>query len=77
MTLRNRLEAEPDYQDIIKNEGYNVMTLHKLVKKICNGSSAVMVNDVLGNILESMYNCMLIRGDDYPTLAKYLEATKQ
>ena len=77
VTLRNRLEAEPDYQEMVEDGGCNVVILHKLVRKICNGSAAVMVDDVLGNMLEAMCNYMHIRGDDFPILSKYLESTKQ
>ena len=33
------------------------------------------MDDVVGNLLETMYDAMLIRGDDYPSLPKYLEAS--
>ena len=48
----------------------------ELVKKNCNGSASVVANDVIGNLMESLYNYMLIKGDDYQTLPKYLEATE-
>jgi len=76
VTLRNRLEAEPEYMGMVEDGGYNVMILHKLVRKICNGSATVVVDDVTGNMLKAMYNFMLIKGDNYLTLAKYLEASK-
>ena len=62
---------------MVDEGGHNSMVLCKLVKKICNVSASCAVDDVLGKMLETMCNCMLIRGDDYPNLAKFLEATKQ
>ena len=60
VSLHNRLEAKPEYQGMVKDSGYNEMLLHKLVRKICNGPVSLIVNDVLGNMLEAMYNCILI-----------------
>ena len=56
---------------------YNAITLYKSVKKLCNRSATVMTDDVLGNMVEVVYNLLLIKGDEYQTLSKYLEATKQ
>ena len=54
-----------------------MIVLCRLVKKIYNGSSYVVVNNVLGNVLEAMHNFMLIKGDKYLSMLKYLEAVKQ
>ena len=76
--MHDRLEAEPDHRDMVENGGCNATMLHKLVKKIFNGSaSCTAADDVLGNILESLHNCALTRGDYCPNLAKCLEAAKQ
>ena len=36
----------------------------------------MVVEDVVGNMLESLCNVFLIRGDDYSTLPKYHEAAQ-
>ena len=66
----------PKYQVIIDEDSYNVIVLHKLVKKIYNSSASIIVDYVLGNILEALRNFLLIKGNKYPSLAKYLEAAK-
>ena len=53
------------------------MKLWELVKKCCNGSTCVVVDDVIGNLLETMCNTLLIRGDNFASLPKYLKATEQ
>ena len=50
------------------------MTLHKLVKKICNGSTSTVEEDALGKIMEFPHNFLLVRGNDYESLPKYLKA---
>ena len=62
---------------MVEEDGYDVIVLYRLVKKICNWSSYVVVNDVLNNVLEAMHNFMLVKGDEYLSLPKYLEAAKQ
>ena len=72
LSLRNRLETEPEYLEMVKAKRYCSMKLLDLVKKICNGSTYVIVDDVVGNLIESLYNVMLIRGDDFNSLPRYL-----
>ena len=76
MGLRNRLEAEASYQDMIKTKRYCAMQLLGLVRKICNGSTYVVVDDVVGSLIESLHNALLIRGDDFNSLPKYLEVSE-
>ena len=49
------------------------MTLRKLVRKICNGSTSSVGEDALGNLMESSCNFFFARGNDYESLLKYLE----
>ena len=77
ISLYSCLEAEPEYQNMIKDNLFNTITLHKLVLKICNRSTFVVVEDVIGNALESIYLVMLLKGENFPSLSKYLEATIQ
>ena len=77
ISLRSRLEAEPKYQKMISNNLFSTITLFKLVRKICNESTFVLVEDVIGNAVEAMHSVMILRGEDYPYLPKYLEAATQ
>ena len=52
------------------------MFLCKLIKKICNGSTSVVVEYVLGNLVEDFHRFTLILGDEYDTLHKYMEASQ-
>ena len=76
LSLRNRLETEPEHQEMVKSKRYCAMKLLNLVKKIYNGSTYVIVGDAVGNLIESLYNVMLIRGDDFKSLPKCLEASE-
>ena len=50
------------------------MKLHGLARKICNVSVYIVVEDVLGSMLELIFSMIMIRGDACKSLAKYLEA---
>ena len=50
------------------------MKLHHLVKKKCNRSTGVVVEDMLGNLADSLCNMLPIRGNDYAGLPNHLEA---
>ena len=76
LSLRNKLEAEPEYQDIVKDKQCCAMKLLGLVQKIMNGSTYVVVDDAVGSLVESLHNVLLIRGDDFDSLPKYLEASE-
>jgi len=58
---------------MVSQERFDSKTLHRLIRKICNGSTSVVGEDVLGNLMESLYSFLMIRGDDYDSLPKYLE----
>ena len=73
VSLRSRLETEPDYQDMVKERMYCAIMLHNLARKICNGSTNIAREDAIGSWLESWYLMMMIRGDECESLLKYLE----
>ena len=54
-SLRNQLASEEEYKQIKKTKRYCAMKLCQLVRNICNGSDNVEVEDVIGNILESLH----------------------
>ena len=75
LSLRNRLEAKPEYEAMCKSKRYYAMKLLGLMKKVCNGSAHVVVDDVVGNLLESLFNAIWIRIYDFLSLPKYMEAS--
>ena len=68
--------AEPEYQEIVTKRRLNVIILHRLARKICNSLTSVVEEDVLGNLIEYLYSLMMVRGEDYESLPKYLEVLK-
>ena len=59
-----------------KSNCFHVMKSCKLVKKNCNGSTRVVVEYVLGNMMDSLHNMMLVKGDEYEEFPKHLETFK-
>ena len=39
-------------------------------------ATAVVVEDVIGSVIKGLFNFMLVRLEDFPTLPKYLEASE-
>lgn len=76
LTLKNRLEVEAEYKAMVTKQRFSAMILHKLIQKICNGSTAVVVEDIISSMLEGLCNFMLVKWEDYATLPKYLEASE-
>ena len=74
--LKGRLEAEPEFQKMCKTKRHCAMNLYAMVKKTCNGSTYVVVDDVVGKMLEYLHNVFLIRCNDCITLLKYHEAAQ-
>jgi len=72
-SVRGRLVADVDYHLMVSKRRYNSMTLYKLIRKICNGSMSVVSGDVLGNLMESLYTLLMVRGEDYESFPKYFE----
>ena len=59
-----------------KSKHFNTIILYSLVQKIYNSLIAVIVEDVLGNLVELIYSFLLVKREDYDSLGKYLEATE-
>ena len=66
LSLRNRLENEPEYQVMKAKNRFDAVKLHKLIHKNCNGSATVINSDKVGNLIEGLCNCMMVRAEDYP-----------
>ena len=52
------------------------MKLLILIKKICNGSTYAVNEDIVGKFLELLYSALLVRGNDFSSLLKYIEASE-
>ena len=75
ISLKNCLEGESEYQQMVYQGIFNSTMLHILIKKKCNGLTGVVVDDMIGNTLEYLCNCMFIRGDECYSLLKHLEVS--
>jgi len=73
VSLRNKLEVDSGYQKMVSTKRFNAIVLYQRMRKICNGSTSVVGEDVLGNLMESLYNFLLIKGDDHESLWHYRE----
>ena len=62
-SLHNRIETKPDYQIMAKKNRFCTMKLHNLARKNCNVSTIVVKEDVIGNLIEDLFNFALIKGD--------------
>ena len=61
---------------MVKDKQCCAMKLLGLVQKIMNESTYEVVDDAVGSLVESLHNVLLIRGDDFDSLPKYLEASE-
>ena len=52
------------------------MKFYQLVKKNYNRSTNIIINNMIGNLLEILHSIVLIRGNNYLSLPKYLEVSK-
>ena len=50
------------------------MVLHRLVKKISNGSASAVVEDTMDNLAESLFSHLILQVDEFDYLPKFLEA---
>ena len=76
MCLKGRLEDELERQKMYKTKRFCAIKLHDIVKNVCNSSTHVVVDDVVGNMLESLNNVCIIRGNDFRLLPKCLDSTQ-
>jgi len=76
VSLRSRLEVEADCQSMVKDRMHCSLKVCGLARKISNGSTNVVVEDVIGSMVESACSMMIIRGDEHESLPKHLEATE-
>ena len=55
---------------MVNKKQYDAMTLRMLVKKMYNGSTNKVLEDVAGK--ERVHDLLLIRGEDLESLSRYL-----
>ena len=70
------MEAKPEYETMVVTKYYCAMRLMGLMKKMCDSSTFVVVDNVVNNLLEAMCNSLLIHGDNFPSLLKCLDASE-
>ena len=61
---------------MLKTKRYCAMKLLSLVQEIHIGSTYEVVDDAVGNLIESLCNALLIQGNNFKLLPKHLEASK-
>ena len=75
ISVTNIIKTEDEHLEMSSNKRHNETTLLAFIRKIYNGSASVTIEDVIGNVLESLCIFMLIRGEDNGLLANYLEVS--
>ena len=60
----------------MSSKRFNAMKLCGLIRKIFNGSTSMIVEDVAGNMVEDLHNFALVRGEEFHSLHKCLESSK-
>ena len=63
-SLQNRIESEPDYQGMLKKNTLCAIKLQNVLRNDWNGSTVVVVEDIIGNLIEALFNFVLIRGEE-------------
>ena len=76
-SLKSWLVEVLDFQNMVRSRGFCIMKSFHLTKKVCNGSSGMMVEDVAGNVVEATCNMLFVKGDDCPCLPKQLEVSNE
>ena len=61
---------------MIKSKKYCGIKLCHLIRKTCNGSTIVIIEDVIGNLVEALCSMFFIRGNDYSGLPKCRKSSK-
>ena len=60
---------------IVEDDMHNVTILHNLIRKVCSGSTSVVVDDVVGTVLKVLCNFLLNHEDNNDSLPKYMESS--
>lgn len=77
--LRDQIKLDPIYtsmtmeSDLCKQN--NATTLYAIMKRLCNG--ATVIESPKRTMLESLFNLLFIRGDDYISLQDYTDVFDQ
>ena len=72
LILRKRLEEEPECQQMKTDEIEDAMQLYELAIKICNGSTGVVNDDVMGSMIECLRGILHLRDEECDSLSKHL-----
>ena len=68
ITIRNKMQSDKDFQVMKDNDGGEI---YRIITKIMNGVAAVQ-NPIRASI-ESLFNLLFIRGDQYDSLSEYYQ----
>ena len=74
--VQSYLEAELSCEEIEKKNRRDAMKLYALVKKNYNWSTTVVLDDMIRNLVQGIFDFTLVRDDKYDSLPKYLNAYK-
>lgn len=75
-SMRQRVEVEPEYKTMLNSNRFDAIKLYQIICKSCNGSTLVIVEDILGNLIEGIYNYFLMSGENHEMILKYHKATE-
>ena len=76
LLLHSQIEVESEYQVMVQKNRFDTIKLYQLICKNCNRFTTVVVDDVMGNLVERLHNFMLYWGEEYDSLSKYLKASE-
>ena len=68
--LKSKIKADPDFR---KLNGGDAAGLFEVIGKICNGSLKGVAEDRMFAAVDTLYNFLYIKGEDYATLSEYTE----
>ena len=59
------MEVEAEHIAMFANKKCDVMILHKLINKMFNDSTTLVRDDVAGNLIEALWNFIMIKESDH------------
>ena len=75
MLIRNRMEAETDYQFMVTRNSFDSMVLYQSIQKNFNESTSVISEGAMENIVEVLHNFILIKCDEFTQLSNNIDSS--
>lgn len=69
--LQHRMSVHPDFAHMRDGD---CGELYRILSVITNGTTSATTEDVMSTLVDSVYNWMYIKGDDYADLSEYMVA---